>query len=183
MGGWAVFGRTKAVVVAAGIAAGFASSAGVLVPALPEHRCLFVDLFFCSVDLSAGSPALRACSFRLCRNIAVFLDSSTERAGSSAGSPALRACSFRLCRNIAICSWDYFLLSEIAGRLTNAARPGIRLPSAGRGFARRRNPSNPPRDVRRHITWGRQNKNARISGHFCFGVPRGIRTPVLTVKG
>ena len=76
-----------------------------------------------------------------------------------------------------------FLLSRIAGLLTNAARPGIRLPSAGRGFAGRRNPSNPPRDVRRHLTWGRQNKNARISGHFCFGVPRGIRTPVLTVKG
>ena len=73
MGGWVVFGRTKAVVVA-GFAAGFACSAGVLVPALPEHRCLFFDLFFCDVGLTAGSPALRARSFRLCRNIAVFLD-------------------------------------------------------------------------------------------------------------
>ena len=138
----------------------------------------------CCWICGGGSPALRARSFRLCRNIAVFswIDSLTAL-NRTPVRPLCGRARFGFAETLLFFLGIIFVLSEIAGRLTNAARPGIRLPSAGRGFACKRNPSNPPRDVRRHITWGRQNKNARISGHFCFGVPRGIRTPVLTVKG
>jgi hypothetical protein len=63
----------------------FARFAGaLLVPALPELRCFLCLLDECIVPTSASS-ALRTCSFRLCRNIAVFLWIASFSVGSAVG--------------------------------------------------------------------------------------------------